>query len=181
MVGIRVIQLQEVKPASPLHRQWIKNRRGGDIVALIDATQAQTQRVSSNPAIPPAPVTAAAAPSRSAAFFFNRRCRGSSTDGAEADQFAPLRSRTRTSRALLPPASAAGAPEMPLADRHRLDRRRRDGPPGGQQPGHPERRSGHSRHGFERCLRPLTHKNRKFRPVRTFWPWSGRLPNCEPG
>jgi hypothetical protein len=76
MVGIRVIQLQEVKPASPLHRPWIKNRRVGDIVALIDATLAQTQRVSSNPAIPPAPVTAAAAPSRSAAF--------SSTDGAEA-------------------------------------------------------------------------------------------------
>ena len=76
MVGIRVIQLHEVKPASPLHRQWIKNRRGGDIVALIDATLAQTQRVSSNPAIPPAPVAAAAAPSRSAAF--------SSTDGAEA-------------------------------------------------------------------------------------------------
>lgn len=76
MVGIRVIQLQEVKPASTLHRPWIKNRRVGDIVALIDATLAQTQRVSSNPAIPPAPVTAAAAPSSSAAF--------SSTDGAEA-------------------------------------------------------------------------------------------------
>jgi hypothetical protein len=71
MVGIRVIQLQEVKPASSLHHPWIKNRRVGDIVALIDATLAQTQRVSSNPAIPPAPVT----PSRSAAF--------SSTDGAE--------------------------------------------------------------------------------------------------
>jgi hypothetical protein len=40
MVGIRVIQLQEVKPASPLHRPWIKNRRVGDIVALIDATLA---------------------------------------------------------------------------------------------------------------------------------------------
>jgi hypothetical protein len=76
MFGVRVIQLQEVKPASPLHRTWIKNRRDGDIVALIDATLAQAQRVSSNPAIPPAPITAAAAPSRSAAF--------SSTDGAEA-------------------------------------------------------------------------------------------------
>ena len=78
MVGIRVIQLQEVKPASTLHRPWIKNRRVGDIVALIDATLAQTQRVSSNPAIPPAPVTAAAAPSGGAAF--------SSTDGGEALQ-----------------------------------------------------------------------------------------------
>jgi hypothetical protein len=76
MLGIRVIQLQEVKPASPLHWLWIKNRRVGNIVGLIDATLEQTQRVSSNPAIPPAPVTAAAGPSRSAAF--------SSTDGAEA-------------------------------------------------------------------------------------------------
>ncbi|HEY4960046.1 MAG TPA: hypothetical protein VII29_04225, partial [Terriglobales bacterium] len=76
MVGIRLIQLQEVKPASPLHRPWIKNRRVGDIAALIDATLAQTQRVRSNPAIPPTPVTAAAAPSRSAAF--------STADGAEA-------------------------------------------------------------------------------------------------
>jgi len=72
MLGIRVIQLQEVKPASPLHWLWIKNRRVGDIVGLIDATLAQTQRVSSNSA----PVTAAAGPSGSAAF--------SSTDGAEA-------------------------------------------------------------------------------------------------
>jgi len=76
MVGIRVIQLQESKPASRLHPPWIKSRRAADIVALIDATPVQTRRVSSNPAIPPAPVTAAAVPSRSAAF--------SSTDGAEA-------------------------------------------------------------------------------------------------
>jgi hypothetical protein len=75
MVGIRVIHLQEVKPASPLHWPWIKNPHVGDIVALIEARPAQAQRVSSNPAIPPAPVTTAAAPSRSAAF--------SSTDGAE--------------------------------------------------------------------------------------------------
>src|SRR5882757_3690847 len=76
MVGIRVIQLQESKPASRIHPPWIKSRRAADIVALIDATPVQTRRVSSNPAIPPAPVTAAAARSRSAAF--------SSTDGAEA-------------------------------------------------------------------------------------------------
>jgi hypothetical protein len=76
MLGIRVIQLQEVKPASPLHWLWIRNRRVGDIVALINATLAQTQRVGPNPAIPPAPVTAAAGPSRSPAF--------SSTEGAEA-------------------------------------------------------------------------------------------------
>jgi hypothetical protein len=76
MVGSRVIQPPEVKPPSPLHRPRINNQRVGDIVALIDATLAQTQPVSSNPAIPPAQVTMAAAPSRSAAF--------SSTDGAES-------------------------------------------------------------------------------------------------
>ncbi|ABD86561.1 hypothetical protein [Rhodopseudomonas palustris] len=75
MAGIRVVQLQDLKPAPPLHRPWTKNRRVGDIVAPIDATLAQTQRVSFNPVIP-APITAATAPTRSAAF--------SSTDGAEA-------------------------------------------------------------------------------------------------
>ncbi len=61
--------------ASPLHWPWIKNRRVGDIVALIDAALTQARRVGSNPAITPAPVTAAAAaPSGGAAF--------SSTDGA---------------------------------------------------------------------------------------------------
>jgi hypothetical protein len=75
MVGIRVIHLQEVKPVSRLHWPWIKNRRVGDIVALIDTTLAQARRVSSNPAITPAQVTAAAtAPCGAAAF--------SSTDGA---------------------------------------------------------------------------------------------------
>ncbi len=60
--------------ASPLHWPWIKNRRVGDIVALIDAALTQARRVGSNPAITPAPVTAAAAaPSGGAAF--------SSTDG----------------------------------------------------------------------------------------------------
>jgi hypothetical protein len=78
MVGIRVIHLQEVKPASPLHWPWIKNRHVGDIVELIGATPAQAQRVSCNPAITPAPVTAAAASSGSAAF--------SSTDGGGALQ-----------------------------------------------------------------------------------------------
>jgi hypothetical protein len=58
--------------ATPLHSPWIKNRRVGDIVALIDT---QARRVGSNPAITPAPVTAAAAaPSGGAAF--------SATDGA---------------------------------------------------------------------------------------------------
>ncbi len=161
--------------ASPLHWPWIKNRRVGDIVALIDAALTQARRVGSNPAITPAPVTAAAAAPSGAPLFRQP------TGQHEADQFAPLRSRTRTPRAFLPPASAVGALERPLADRHHLDRRRRKGPPGGQQQYHPERRSGHSGHGFERCLRPLTHKNRKFRPGRTFLPWSGRLPNCEPG
>ncbi|HEX7587293.1 MAG TPA: hypothetical protein VF478_03175 [Anaerolineae bacterium] len=37
MAGIRVIQLQEIKPASPLHRRWIKHRRGGDIVPELRA------------------------------------------------------------------------------------------------------------------------------------------------
>jgi hypothetical protein len=61
--------------ASPLHWPRIKNRRVGDIVALIDAALTQARRVGSNPAITPAPVTAAAAaPSGGAAF--------SSTDGA---------------------------------------------------------------------------------------------------
>jgi hypothetical protein len=79
MLGIRVIHLQEDKPASPLHWPWIKNRHVRDIVALIDARPAQAQRLSSNPAITPAPVTAgAAAPSGGAAF--------SSTDGGEAVQ-----------------------------------------------------------------------------------------------
>jgi hypothetical protein len=115
MVGIRVIHLQEIRPPSPLHWPWIKDRRVGDIVALIDATLAQARRVSSNSAITSAPVTAtAAAPSGSAVF--------SSTDGEEASQFAPRRSRTRTPRAFLIPASAAGALERPLAVRHHLDR-----------------------------------------------------------
>src|SRR5467141_1030755 len=48
--------------ASPLHWPRIKNRRVGDIVALIDAALTQARRVGSNPAITPAPVTAAAAP-----------------------------------------------------------------------------------------------------------------------
>src|SRR5450755_4740265 len=65
--------------ASPLHWPRIKNRRVGDIVALIDAALTQARRVSSNPAITPAPVTAAAAaPSGGAAF--------SSTYGGEALQ-----------------------------------------------------------------------------------------------
>src|SRR6266851_6572947 len=69
MVGIRVIHLQEIRPPSPLHWPWIKDRRVGDIVALIDATLAQARRVSSNSAITSAPVTAtAAAPSGSAVF-----------------------------------------------------------------------------------------------------------------
>lgn len=76
MAGIRVIQLQEIQPASPLHRPWIKTRHLGDIVARIDAALAKTPRLSSNRAIPPAPITVAAEPSSSAAL--------SSTDGAEA-------------------------------------------------------------------------------------------------
>jgi hypothetical protein len=57
--------------ASSLHWPWIKNRRVGDIVALIDAALTQARRFGSNPAITSAPV--AAAPSGGAAF--------SSTDG----------------------------------------------------------------------------------------------------
>jgi hypothetical protein len=121
MVSIRVIQLQEVKPASPLRQPWIKNRRVGDIVALIDATLAQTQRISSNPAIPPATAT----PSRSAAF--------SPTDSAEA--LRPTVQRPINSRRL-DHASELHARfflrRVPLkrwkGRWHRLDRQRRDGP-----------------------------------------------------
>jgi hypothetical protein len=48
MVGIRVIHLREIRPPSPLHWPWIKDRRVGDIVALIDATLARARRVSAN-------------------------------------------------------------------------------------------------------------------------------------
>jgi hypothetical protein len=106
--------------------------------------------------------------------LFNRRCRGRSIRAALIKH--PNSTRFSSSGECPWRAGKAAG-----GFRHRLDRRRRDGPPGGQQQGHPERRSDHCRHGFERCLRPLTHKNRKFRPGRTFLPWSGRLPNCEPG
>uniref|UniRef100_Q07SU4 Uncharacterized protein n=1 Tax=Rhodopseudomonas palustris (strain BisA53) TaxID=316055 RepID=Q07SU4_RHOP5 len=89
MAGIRVIQLQEFKPAPPLYQPWNKNRRLGNIVAPIDAAKlAQTRRVSSYPAIPDTPVKAAAARSWSTAF--------SSTDSVEALRLtvqAPIDSR----------------------------------------------------------------------------------------
>jgi len=82
--------------ASPLHWPRIKNRRVGDIVALIDAALTQARRVGSNPAITPAPVTAAAAPPSGGPLFRQP------TVQHEAGRFAPRRSRTRTPRAFLP-------------------------------------------------------------------------------
>jgi hypothetical protein len=54
MVRIRVIHLQEIRSPSPLHWPGMKDRRVGDVVALIDATPTQARRVSSNSAITPA-------------------------------------------------------------------------------------------------------------------------------
>jgi len=82
--------------ASPLHWPRIKNRRVGDIVALIDAALTQARRVGSNPAITPAPVTAAAAPPSGGPLFRQP------TVQHEAGRFAPRQSLTPTPRAFLP-------------------------------------------------------------------------------